>query len=225
MKKRTIFILLLLLFLHTVTAQIRIACVGNSITEGAGSSDRANKSYVALLKQMMGNSFDVRNFGVSGATVCRDTYKPYNKCELFERAKEFMPNIVIIKLGTNDSQPRVWNTAQFADHFEHDLADLCDEFSKLESKPKLYLCIPIPIIPSSRWTHQPEVLINQIIPKIKRVARKKHIAIIDLYSPLVGRTDCYPSNDMLHPNDLGHLIIASTVFNTLMKAECKTYFK
>lgn len=202
-------------FFLSLSAQqpIRIACVGNSITEGAVASDRANKGYVGVFRDLMGKAYDVRNFGVSGATACRDTYKPYDKCDLFAEAKAFLPDIVTIALGTNDSQPRVWNTDNFAKNFEADLIYLCEEFEKLSSKPKIYLCLPIPIMPNDRWQHQPEILVNEIIPKIYKVAQERGYDVIDLHTPLLGRGDeCYPDNDKLHPNDLGHLVIAGQFY-------------
>jgi lysophospholipase L1-like esterase len=195
--------------------QVKIACVGNSITEGAAASDRKNKGYVGLLGQMMGGEYDVQNFGVSGTTACKNTYKPYDKCVKFPEAKAFQPDIVTIALGTNDSQPRVWNTGDFAANFEKDLIWLCEEFEKLESKPTIYLCLPMPIILSERWQHQPEVLSDEIIPLIRKVAESKGYGIIDLHTPLIGCKDCYPLNDMLHPNDLGHEMLAKQMYQTL----------
>jgi len=217
MKKQTIFLFIFFGLFLSLSAQqpIRIACVGNSITEGAQASDRINKGYVGVFRDMMGKKdYDIRNFGVSGATACRNTYKPYDKCDLFAEAKAFLPDIVTIALGTNDSQPRVWNTGDFAKNFGTDLIYLCEEFEKLSSKPKIYLCFPIPIMPNDRWEHQPAVLANEIIPKIKKIAEERGYEIIDLHTPLLGRADdCYPDNDKLHPNDLGHLLIAAQFYN------------
>ena len=215
MKKLVCVFLAFFFILSATIAQdgrIRVACIGNSITEGAAASDRLNKSYVGLLRQMLGDKYDVRNFGVSGATACRNTYKPYNQCELFWEAKKFQPNIVTIALGTNDSQPRVWNSETFAENFEKDLTYLCNEFANLESKPKIYLCLPMPIVPNDKWQHQPKVLSDEILPKIRKVAQELGYEIIDFYTPLLGRIDCYPPDDMLHPNDLGHLILAAQVY-------------
>lgn len=218
MKKRTFasFLLLISLTINLSAQQpVRIACVGNSITEGAAASDRTNKGYVGVLREKMGENYDVRNFGVSGATACRNTYKPYDQCDLFTQAKEFQPNIVTIALGTNDSQPRVWNSGEFAEDFGKDLIFLCNEFEELASKPKIYLCLPIPIMPNDNWEHQPEVLANEIIPKIRKVAEEKGYELIDLYTPMLEREDCYPENDKLHPNDLGHKVIAEEIYKKL----------
>lgn len=193
--------------------KIKIACIGNSITAGAGASDREKKGYVGVLTEMLGEGYEVRNFGVSGATACRETHKPYVDLPAFREAKEFQPDIVTIALGTNDSQPKVWNTDNFAKNFEKDLAFICDQFINLSSKPTVYLCLPIPIIPNDRWAHQPSVLSNEIIPLIKKVAQKEGLKIIDLYTPFIGKTEYY--DDMLHPNDVGHRIIAEQIYRTL----------
>jgi rhamnogalacturonan endolyase len=193
--------------------KIKIACIGNSITAGVGASDREKKGYVGVMAEMLGEGYDVRNYGVSGATTCRGTHKPYVDLPAFMEAKEFQPDIVTIALGTNDSQPKVWNADNFAENFEKDLVFICNEFINLSSKPTVYLCIPIPIVPNERWPHQPQVLLNEIIPIIKKVAEEKGLKTIDLYTPLIGKPQYY--EDMLHPNDVGHRVIAEQIYRTL----------
>lgn len=218
MKKLIFLLITICLVSYSSTAQtsrIKVACVGNSITEGVGSSDKTSTCYVAVLGQLLGEQYEVGNFGVSGATGCRNTHKPYDKCDRFEKAKAFQPDIVTIALGTNDSQPKVWNTADFAKNFKSDLMYLCQEFETLASRPKIYLCLPIPIIPSERWAHQPDVLANEIIPIIREIAKEKGYGLIDLHTPLIGKKECYPKNDMLHPNDLGHKQIAKLIYSAI----------
>src|SRR4051812_7771397 len=86
--------------------KIKVACVGDSITFGAGIKDRDKNSYPAQLQGLLGSGYEVKNFGVSGATLLKEGDKPYWKEKAFEAAKKFEPNIVIIKLGTNDSKPQ-----------------------------------------------------------------------------------------------------------------------
>lgn len=191
----------------------KIACVGNSITEGAGASNRSQKGYVGVLASMLGDAYEVGNFGVSGATACRNTHKPFTGLDAFNKAKEFQPDIVTIALGTNDSQPRVWNTGDFARNFEKDLSYICDEFINLPSKPTVYLCLPIPIVPNTRWQHQPGVLTNEIIPLIRKIANDKGLKIIDLNTPLIDKADYYA--DFLHPNDIGHRVMAEEIYKFL----------
>ena len=76
------------------TGPIRIACVGDSITEVSG--------YPSHLQSLLGAQYLVENFGVSGATVLLDSWRPYMDQPEFQSAKEFQPDIIVIILGTND---------------------------------------------------------------------------------------------------------------------------
>ena len=44
---------------------VKVACVGNSITYGSGVDNRERDSYPAVLGQLLGKGYEVRNFGVS----------------------------------------------------------------------------------------------------------------------------------------------------------------
>ena len=67
---------------------IRVACVGDSITEGS--------EYPSELRLLLGANYSVGNFGVSESTVLLNSEKPYMNETAFQNAKEFQPNIVII---------------------------------------------------------------------------------------------------------------------------------
>ncbi|MBQ8450967.1 MAG: hypothetical protein IJY64_08680, partial [Bacteroidaceae bacterium] len=51
------------------TEIIKVACVGNSVTFGYGHKNPAETSYPTRLQQMLGEGYEVRNFGHSGATL------------------------------------------------------------------------------------------------------------------------------------------------------------
>src|SRR4051794_25029443 len=87
----------------------KLACVGDSITFGAGIQDRDHDSYPAQLGRMLGEAWDVRNFGVSGATMLKKGDKPYDKQKAYRDALAFKPDVVVIMLGTNDSKPQNWD--------------------------------------------------------------------------------------------------------------------
>src|ERR1044071_7859592 len=82
---------------------IRIACVGNSITAGARLSHPEKNAYPAQLQQMLGDNYEVFNFGVSGRTVLRNCDRSYMATRAYKDALNSNPDIVFIKLGTNDS--------------------------------------------------------------------------------------------------------------------------
>jgi lysophospholipase L1-like esterase len=96
-----------------------VACVGDSITEGAGSSE-PSKNYVEQLQVLLGTTVDVQNFGKSGATMLSQGFgdKPYDLEPEYTEATMFVDNApanavvsVIINLGANDSKPFNWDQA------------------------------------------------------------------------------------------------------------------
>ena len=87
---------------------IRVACVGDSITFGYGIKDRDKMSYPAQLGKRLGSKYEVRNFGVNGHTLLSKGNAPYIKSKAYRDALAFAPEIVVIKLGTNDSKPMNW---------------------------------------------------------------------------------------------------------------------
>src|SRR4051812_38761214 len=87
---------------------VKVACVGDSITEGAGLTTPATQSYPARLQQLLGTNYLVKNYGVGGRTLLKQGDFPYWKEPAFTNSHTFGPNIVIIQLGTNDSKPQNW---------------------------------------------------------------------------------------------------------------------
>lgn len=43
--------------------KIKVACIGNSVTYGYLLSDRERNAYPSQLQQMLGEGYEVRNFG------------------------------------------------------------------------------------------------------------------------------------------------------------------
>ena len=191
--------------------KIKVACVGDSITEGAGVRD-PNKKYPAQLGVMLGANYDVKNFGVSGSTMLDNGDLPYKKQAAFNNALAFAPDIVVIKLGTNDSKPQNWSKKE---GFAESAKSLVDAFRKANFKTKIYLCYPVPVIAQGNWGINNEKVKGEIIPLIKQVATEKGTAIIDTYAALDGKPQLFP--DRVHPNDEGAGLIAKAVFEAIKK--------
>ncbi|MBN1844905.1 MAG: hypothetical protein JW810_04420 [Sedimentisphaerales bacterium] len=188
---------------------VRIACIGDSITFGAGIPQRESQSYPAQLGALVGASWDVRNFGVSGATLLRQGDLPYWKQQAFADALAFRPDVVIIKLGTNDSKPQNW---RYKDQFPSDYADLIDQFAQLPSRPRVFICLPVPVF-QDRWGITESIVRQEIIPVIRQIAREKDVDMIDLYEALDGREDLFP--DKIHPNAEGAGVMARIIYQVL----------
>lgn len=79
--------------------EIRIACVGASITEGAMTTHPITDSYPAQLGKMLGKGYQVMNFGKGGCTMLRKGDFPYWERDEYKAALASNPDIVFIDLG------------------------------------------------------------------------------------------------------------------------------
>ena len=192
---------------------IRIACVGDSITYGAGIKDRKNMNYPVQLGKMLGPKYEVKNFGNSGSTMLKKGDKPFWKQREYKAALDFNPNIVVIKLGTNDTKPQNWkHSAEYSDDYK----SMISAFAKLSSKPKIYICLPVPVV-KTRWGITDAIVNKDIIPALKKLSAQTNCGIIDLNSPFKGKHQLIP--DHVHPNAAGATIIAETVANSIRQPQ------
>ena len=209
MKAGTWFLVTLIVCsLTAAVAAELVACVGDSITYGAGISDRMNDSYPAQLERLLrqyDRNWEVGNFGVSGATLLHRGDLPYVGQGAFNDARAYNPDIVIIKLGTNDSKPQNW---QYKDDFVADYSAMIDVFRGLPSKPQVWICKPVPAFQLT-WGITPEIVRDEILPLVEQISREKEVPVIDLYTALLGAGHLFPDN--IHPNAEGAGVIAKTI--------------
>ena len=187
------------------TAKIKVACVGDSITAGSGVADRANDSYPAQLGKMLGDGWEVKNFGVSARTLLNRADKPYTETSQYKAALALKPDVVVIKLGTNDSKPENWKHKR---SFNNDYLKLINSFRSLASRPVVWICRPVPVFPE-RWGISDPIVRDEVIPRINYISRKAGVPVIDLYAPLKGYPEYFP--DKVHPNEAGAAEMAKIV--------------
>jgi lysophospholipase L1-like esterase len=195
--------------LHAQTAvtPVRVACVGDSITEGAHST----LSYPKQLQTLLGAGFVVKNFGVGGRTLLKEGDHPYWKEKAYTEAQAFQPNFVIIMLGTNDTKPQNW---KFKDNFAAEYKELVESFKNLDSKPFIFVCRPPPIFgPGNYGINEPNLQV--LMPIIDQVAQDEHAAVLDMHAPLLPHPET--EADRIHPNATGDGIIAKVVADALTK--------
>ena len=96
---------------------IRVACIGDSLTYGYLVEDRPVNCYPSKLQRLLGEKYTIKNFGVNGLTMLKNGPESYWESEEFQLSLHFNPNIVIIMLGTNDSKPAL-RSKYFSEYFE-----------------------------------------------------------------------------------------------------------
>jgi lysophospholipase L1-like esterase len=191
---------------------IRVACVGDSITYGSRIDNREENSYPAQLQKLLGEGWEVRNFGVSGATLLKNGDKSYRELDAFKDAMAFEPDVVIIKLGTNDSKPQNW---QYGSEYVSDYRSLIQEFKNLTSEPKIWICQPLPVF-EDHYGITAQVVDDEIVPSIKKIARAEKVKTINLYKALDGKQAMFP--DGIHPDAAGAKVMAETIAKKIKKA-------
>lgn len=196
------------------TTSTKVACVGDSITFGFGIEDRRNKSYPAQLAVILGEGWSVGNFGRNGRTALRQGHAPYWETQEYEAALKSKPDVVVIKLGTNDLRAMNWEKHR-ADYIP-DYVELIRSFQALESKPTVWICYPTSIYPGhKKFKFGNEMIENELIPKIDEISRQTGVKIIDLNTALRDKNDMFPDN--IHPNADGAKRIAIAVSKAIAK--------
>jgi lysophospholipase L1-like esterase len=166
-------------------------------------------SYPAQLAVMLGSGWELRNFGISGATLLKKGDMPYWNQAAFQAALDFNPDVVVIMLGTNDSKPQNW---KFSSEFVPDYEEMIARFAALPSHPKIWIAKPMPAF-SSAFAISETVIAGEVIPRIEQIARDTQVGLIDQYAAMKAHGDLVP--DGIHPNTDGARFLAATVHTTL----------
>ncbi len=188
---------------------VRVACIGNSITFGAGIKNRSRDSYPSVLARMLGDNYWVKNFGVSARTMLNKGDHPYMNEPAYKNALAFNPNIVVIKLGTNDSKSFNW---KYKADFMKDAQNMINAFKGLPSQPKIYLCYPSKAYLTGDGIND-DIISKEIIPMIKKLAKKNDLSVIDLHTAMDGMPELFP--DRIHPNEKGAQVMAKAVYQSI----------
>jgi lysophospholipase L1-like esterase len=186
---------------------IHVACVGDSITAGVGADP--GRDYPAQLGKLLGSKWEVRNFGVSGSTLLNHGDKPYHKENAFKAALAYQPDVVLIMLGTNDTKPQNW---KLKDQFAADYKDLIGQFAKLPSKPRIFICRPVPVPGAGNYGIN-EAGVKEEIPLIDKVAADTTSGEIDMHAALADHPETLP--DRVHPNTAGAEAMAKAASKAL----------
>ena len=190
--------------------KIKVSCVGNSITYGMRLDDREKESYPAQLQALLGDRYEVGNFGKSGATLLRHGHRPYFEQEEFRQAMAFAGDIVVIHLGINDTDPRNW--PHFQDEFVGDYLALIDSLRSVNPQARFLIARMTPIGSNhSRFISGTKTWHGQIQEAIETVAEASGAELIDFYEPLHRYPWMFP--DAVHPDAEGAGILAKTVYS------------
>ncbi len=189
----------------TEKRDLRIACVGDSITEGMGIEWQSENSYPAQLDKKLGDGFEVMNLGRSSTTMMIDGDFPYWSAKEFTDVFRYHPDLIIIKLGTNDAKLKQWNPAKYRESYQRTI----DTFLTITPKPDIMLCKAVPP-QQTRWEITDSIVNGEVNPIVEELAKKNNLKLIDLYEA-VGHKEELFVKDGIHPNAAGAAVMAEEV--------------
>ncbi|MBR3178071.1 MAG: lipase [Clostridia bacterium] len=193
----------------------KIACIGDSITFGAGvPTTRKTDAWPVLWQKRLGKDYQVLNYGVSGATLQKEGHFPYYKIGFLGRLDKASPEMIVLMLGTNDSKPFNWDRERFEKEYEAMV-------SELKSKPwapKVVLMVPPKAFPEEKtgiiaFDTVDTVIHDSIRPFICSLGERLNLPVIDLYALTENHPEYFC--DGVHPNVEGNRFIADIVYDRL----------
>lgn len=189
-------------------SKIKVACVGDSITNGnANFCDYPSN----LQKFLDADKYEVKNFGFGGTTAMKNpnVVPSYWSVQQYEDSKAFLPDIVIIMLGTNDVVNENWNL----DNYKNDLTELVEVYQNLSSSPDIYLCSP----PSAFDASHPQKIKDYAIPTVKSICQSTGATYVDI-NTLTADMGSY-FTDGIHPNNEGYVKLAEIFYKEIFDGE------
>ena len=201
--------------------QIKVACIGDSITYGHGISNWPKNNYPAVLQRLLGDGYHVRSFGVSGRAVQDNSDQPYRSVKPYTNSIDYDADILIFMMGSNDTKPENWFGEEA---FKASLLDLLDDYTQGEKKPIIYLCTT----PACFFTEDSkgELTSHDLRPAyadiiagiVQEVAAEMGYPVIDIHT-LTKENPQWFEKDGVHPNNAGAAAIAKMVYDAIMLLE------
>ncbi len=192
--------------------QIKVACVGDSITYGHGISSWSKNNYPAVLQDILGDKYHVQNFGHSGATASDEGDQPYTKTSEYKKSLEYDADILVIMLGTNDSKPENWVSAN---DFRSRYDSLIESYKKNNPDLRVIVCTPACAFFSNGKTSgttnydiQPSV-VTEIYYFLRTYAVSSSYELVDIYDITKNHAEWFEDN--IHPSADGARAIAEAV--------------
>ena len=197
----------------------RIACIGDSITFGTGVvMRRETKAWTYILGRMLGDSFQVLNYGIPGATALLESEVMYKEAHDFvDAAVQAEPEAYLLMLGTNDAKTVNW----CAEDFYRDYNRMIDRMQSGSPAARIVLMTPATAFPNPKakdgsvaFGIDAHTVHSQTAPIVRQIAQERSLPIIDIHNFTEGHPDWF--NDGIHPNAEGNMRLAEFIFQRIV---------
>lgn len=211
---------------ETSGSPVRIACVGDSITFGYTSSNAGLHSYPSQLQNLLGNGYEVRNYGKSSYTLMKSGDRSYWNLPEYTNSKAYNPDIVILMLGTNDTKNTQkapnWTTKNGVspqEAFLSDMKEMIQSYQDLESHPRVYVGLSPRLTVESVMDLNNTVLEEEIVPLQRQAAEETGCVVLDVNAFSHECMEDSDFKDSVHPTDVGYQKLANFMYSGLTGRE------
>lgn len=194
----------------------KIACIGDSITFGAGVNGKMNKTWEHYLEEKLEDDWQVLNYGISGRTLLKGGDYPYTEEKFYSISQGIKADIYILMLGTNDSKPYNWNEKLFG----MELNEMVEEYLKIPNQPKVVLMTPPTCFEDEKlgkvaFDINNDIIGTEIYRIVKQCGETHRLDVIDLNQYTKSHSEWFV--DGVHPNSLGNERIAECIWTMIFK--------
>ena len=193
-----------------IDGKIHIACIGDSITFGAGVNGKKTQTWEYYLEEKLPADHQVLNYGISGRTLQDEGDYPYRAEKFYQISKDIKAEVYLIMLGTNDAKTYNWDERRYRKQF----IDLISEYRDLPQRPRV-----IAMTPPQCFEEEKTGIVafdidkNNIDGPICRIifeeAKKLNVEVIDLHEYTKDHPEWFV--DGVHPNAEGDRKIAEKI--------------
>ncbi len=208
----------------TTVDLITVACIGDSITEGAGSTARDYHSYPAVLGRILWKDHLIVNVGNSGKTMRDDLALHYRGTTQHAALRRYAPmyDYAFLMLGTNDSYyDRSWPASsdeKYLTSAENLVKDLTVNNEKVQV---IVMNCPMYYGTNGSGSAKVRALQNLLPARFEALGVKS--SFFDMYTFTKEQVGSANFPDQLHPNDTGHSLMAEKLSTVLEQLVAGTY--
>ena len=198
-------------FTATAKSYKRIACVGDSLTAGG---------YPEQLAELLGEDFDVRNFGSGGSSLTNytntETYSSYvTQGDNYQNSLDFNPDLVIIMLGTNDTKKWAQASLEYKDAYK----SLVASYKAVNPDVEIVVSTSPEVREGNNLQIPVGVISDYIYPLQLEIAAELGATVVDFHALVDGmsesRKDAVIKEDGVHLTPDGNLELATLIKKTV----------
>jgi len=168
-------------------------------------------------------NYTIKNFGIGSATMLR--FGTPNLWKALDSLKNFIPDIVIIKAGTNETVGKPRFNWEHINEFEKDYSDYIEAIRKINPNCTIIICSPLDMVIKTDGLSSQRIedlslrrpKIWELRKRIKKIAKHEGAYFLDLTSPFKGKTNLMTKSDGVHPNQEGYQFLATLMFEFIVK--------